>query len=165
MYNQKTLTTFKHPKNYGEIKNPDGLGIVGNVTCGDVMWLYIKVAQNKTNENYLKEIKFKTFGCVAAIATSSIITQLAKNLTFKEALKLDKQSIIDHLGGLPPLKHHCSILAIDALGEAIYDYLLKNKLPISSKLKELHLKNERSVCIIEKRLQEFSQAKKEHAQK
>ncbi|MFA7663146.1 MAG: iron-sulfur cluster assembly scaffold protein [Patescibacteria group bacterium] len=165
MYNQKTLATFKSPKNYGEIKNPDGLGIVGNVTCGDVMWLYLKIAKNKAGEDFIKDIKFKTFGCVAAIATSSVITELAKNKTLGEALKLNKQDIIEYLGGLPELKHHCSILAIDALAEASYDYFKKTNQPISAELEEIHQKNERSVCAIENRLQEFSKAKKDHDQK
>jgi len=165
MYTKKTLSTFKNPKNYGEIENPDGFGIVGNVRCGDVMWLYLKITENKTGEAVIKDIKFKTFGCVAAIATSSVITELAEGLTIEEALKLDKQSVIDHLGGLPPLKHHCSILAIDALGEAIFDYLTKQKKPLSKKLKELHKHNEQSVCAIENKLQVFAETKQKHAKK
>ena len=165
MYTKKTLATFKNPKNYGEIENPDGFGIVGNVKCGDVMWLYLRITKNKSGKEIIKEIKFKTFGCVAAIATSSVITELAEGLTIEEALKLDKQSIIDHLGGLPPLKHHCSILAIDALAEAIYDYSIKNNIPVSEKLETLHQHNEQNVCAIENKLQDFAKTKNKHGKK
>lgn len=159
MYNKKTLKTFKEPKNYGELENPDGLGMVGNITCGDVMWLYIKVGKNDAGKDYIEDIKFKTFGCVAAIATSSIATQVAKSKPLNEALKLTKQDIIDELGELPPLKHHCSLLAIDALSEAIYDYFSKNDIDIPKDLEELHQKNEKNVCIIEKRLQEIKKVR------
>lgn len=94
--------------------------------CGDVMWLYIKVAQNKKKEDFIKDIKFETFGCVAAISTSSIITDLVKGKTIKEAMKVSKDNIVKSLGGLPKIKYHCSILAVDALHEAIKDYQSKN---------------------------------------
>ena len=88
MYTDKVIKHFKNPHNYGKIKDPDGLGKVGNIICGDVMWLYIKVGQNKKGEEIIKDVKFETFGCVAAIATSSIITDLVKDKTLKEALKI-----------------------------------------------------------------------------
>ncbi|MBU0547072.1 MAG: iron-sulfur cluster assembly scaffold protein [Patescibacteria group bacterium] len=125
-YNQKVVKCFKNPKNYGQIKNPDGVGEVGNPVCGDVMKLYIKVAKNKKGEEIVKDIKFETFGCVAAIATSSILTQIAKGKTLKEALKIDNKKIIKSLGGLPPIKVHCSVLAANALKKAIGDYYSRN---------------------------------------
>ena len=125
LYTEKVMETFKNPHNYGRIKNPDGVGKVGNPVCGDVMWLYIKVAQNKKKEEFIKDIKFETFGCVAAISTSSIITDLVKGKTIKEALKVTKDDIVKSLGGLPKIKYHCSILAVDALKEAIKNYNAK----------------------------------------
>lgn len=124
-YTKKVIECFKNPKNYGRIKNPDGIGRVGNVVCGDVLWLYIKVGKNKKEQEIITDIKFETFGCVAAIATSSIITTLAKGKTLKEAMKIDKEKIINSLGGLPPIKRHCSVLAASALEAAIKDYLSK----------------------------------------
>ncbi len=106
--------------------------------CGDVMWLYIKVGKNEKREEIIKDIKFETFGCVAAIATSSVITDLAKGKTLEEAYKIDKREIVNSLGGLPPIKLHCSVLASDALVEAIYDYYSKNKRQIPKELQEKH---------------------------
>jgi nitrogen fixation NifU-like protein len=120
LYTPKVMEIFKNPQNYGKIKNPSGIGKVGNLVCGDVMWLYIKV----DDKEKITDIKFETFGCVAAIATSSIITDLAKGKTITQALKLKKDDIIKKLGGLPSIKYHCSVLAIDALVEAAYDYYL-----------------------------------------
>ena len=151
IYTKKVIETFKHPHNYGKIKDADGVGKVGNIVCGDVMWLYIKVAQNKKKEDLIKDIKFETFGCVAAISTSSMITDLTKGKTIKEALKITKDNIVESLGGLPKIKFHCSILAIDALIEAIFDYLEKNKKPIPAELEKRHqiIKKDRET--IEKR--------------
>ena len=115
------MAAFKNPHNYGGMKNPDGVGKVGNPVCGDVMWLYIKVDKNQK----IKNIKFETFGCVAAISTSSVITDLAKGKTIKQAMKITKDNIVKSLGGLPKIKYHCSILAVDALHEAIKDYNAK----------------------------------------
>jgi nitrogen fixation NifU-like protein len=125
LYTEKVMETFKNPHNYGRMKNPDGIGKVGNPVCGDVMWLYIKVAQNKKKEDFIKDIKFETFGCVAAISTSSIITDLVKGKTIKEALRVTKDNIVESLGGLPKIKYHCSVLAVDALKEAIKNYNAK----------------------------------------
>jgi len=122
LYTKRVVECFNNPKNYGRIKNPDGVGRVGNPVCGDVMWLYIKVGKNKKGQEIIKDIKFETFGCVAAIATSTILTQLAKGKTLAEAKNIDKQKIITSLGGLPPIKIHCSILAASALNKAIDDY-------------------------------------------
>jgi len=138
MYSKKALKYFRHPKNQGKIKNADGVGKVGNPVCGDVMYVYIKVGENKKKEEMIKDIKFETFGCVAAIATSSVVTDLAKGKTLKEAVKINKKDIVDFLGGLPPIKIHCSVLAIDALTEAVYEYLSKNKKKIPADLEKTH---------------------------
>jgi len=124
-YSKKVMKTFLHPHNIGEIKNADGIGKVGNKLCGDVMWVYIKVSKNKKGQEIIKDIKFKTFGCVAAVATSSMITDLAKGKTFQEAMKITSKNVSKALGKLPPIKEHCSNLAQDALQAAIKDYLKK----------------------------------------
>lgn len=138
MYNAKVLRLFQHPHNFGRLKNADGVGKVGNPVCGDVMYLYIKIGKNERGEEIIQDVKFQTFGCVAAIATSSAITELAKGKTIKEALAINKNRVINSLGELPAAKIHCSVLAADALGEAIYDYLAKNKRSIPPFLKKLH---------------------------
>lgn len=120
MYSEKMMEHFRHPKNMGEIQNPDGVGTVGNPVCGDIMEIYIKVKNNR-----LEDVKFKTFGCAAAIATSSMITEMAKGKTINEALKITRDSVADALDGLPPIKMHCSNLAADGLHLAIKDYLSK----------------------------------------
>lgn len=126
-YSKKVMQEFLHPKNLGEIKNPDGIGKVGNPVCGDVMWLYIKIGKNKKGKEIIKDIKFKTFGCAAAIATSSMITQLAKGKTLNEAEKITRENVASSLKGLPPIKMHCSNLASEALRAAIKDYEEKKK--------------------------------------
>ena len=117
MYSEKVLSHFRNPHNVGEIKDADGVGSVGNPICGDMMTMYIKVKDDK-----IEDIKFKTYGCGAAIATSSMTTELAKGKTLKEAMEITRQSVADALDGLPPVKMHCSNLAADALHEAIKDY-------------------------------------------
>jgi len=139
MYSEKTMKYFKNPKNMGKIKNADGVGKVGNIVCGDVMHLYIKVSK-KSGKEVISDIKFETFGCVAAIATSSMVTELAKGKSIEDALKITKLTIADELGGLPPVKLHCSVLAVDALAEAIHDYLTKNKKPIPENLEKEHIR-------------------------
>ena len=113
---------FTNPRNVGEIPDADGVGKVGNPQCGDVMWLYIKV-----KDDVITDIKFKTFGCGAAIATSSMITELARGKTLEEAKKISRGDVAEALDGLPPVKMHCSNLASDALLEAIKDYEAKRK--------------------------------------
>ncbi|RLF31826.1 MAG: Fe-S cluster assembly scaffold protein NifU [Thermoplasmata archaeon] len=121
-YSKKVMEHFRKPRNMGEIKDADGVGTVGNPVCGDLMAIYIKVENNR-----IKDIKFKTFGCAAAIATSSMITELAKGKTLEEAEKITRDDVANELEGLPPIKMHCSNLAADALREAIKDYKKKNK--------------------------------------
>lgn len=156
LYTDKVLKTFKNPHNYGKIENADGIGKVGNIVCGDVMWLYIKVAKNKKNEEVIKDIKFETFGCVAAISTSSIITDLVKGKTIKMALKVTKDNVIESLGGLPKIKYHCSVLAVDALIEAVYDYYSKNKKEIPQDLQNKHKKIKKDKETIEKRYKDWA---------
>jgi len=121
MYTEKVMEHFKNPRNVGEIPDADGVGTVGNPVCGDLMTIYIKVKDNR-----LVDIKFKTFGCGSAIATSSMITELAKGKTLEEALKITRANVADELGGLPAVKMHCSNLAADALHAAIKDYYNKH---------------------------------------
>jgi nitrogen fixation NifU-like protein len=125
LYSKKVMDHFEHPHNMGEVKNADGKGRVGNPVCGDVMQLEIKVSQNEKGEDYIEDIKFKTFGCAAAIATSSMITDLAMGKTLDEAYKIEKSDVAEALDGLPPIKNHCSNLSADALRKAIDDYRSK----------------------------------------
>lgn len=122
MYSDKVMENFKNPKNTGEIPDADGIGTVGNPVCGDMMTIFIKVKDNR-----IEDIKFKTFGCGAAIATSSMTTQMAKGKTLEEALKISRKDVASELDGLPPVKMHCSNLAADALHAAIQDYLNKQQ--------------------------------------
>jgi len=122
VYSEKVMEHFRNPRNVGEISDADGIGTVGNPVCGDVMTIYIKIKENR-----ITDIKFKTFGCGAAVATSSMITELAKGKTLNEAMKITRKDVADSLGGLPPIKMHCSNLAADALHEAIKDYQKKQE--------------------------------------
>jgi len=122
MYSQKVMEHFRNPHNMGEIPDADGVGTVGNPVCGDMMTIYIKVKDNR-----LADIKFKTYGCGSAIATSSMITDLAMDKTLEEALKITRSNVADALEGLPPVKMHCSNLAADALHAAIEDYSKRQK--------------------------------------
>ncbi|MFH1545095.1 MAG: iron-sulfur cluster assembly scaffold protein [archaeon] len=125
LYSKKVMKYFKNPKNIGEIKNADGIGKVGNPQCGDIMYVYIKVGKNKKGKEILKDIKVKTFGCIVAVATSSVITEMAKGKTLDEALKISKMDIARELGGLPPIKMHCSVLSAEGLKKAIAEYRKK----------------------------------------
>ena len=161
-YSKQTIYHFRHPRNYGEIKNPDGKGEAGNIICGDVMSLYIKVKKNKNGEEIIADVKFQTYGCAAAIATSSVITELVKGKTIKEALKIDKSSVIKTLHGLPPIKIHCSVLAVDALTEAIYQYLAENKKPVPKELGEKHQRIEKGKKQIEERYKKWMNINKKY---
>lgn len=119
-YSEKVMDHFANPRNVGEIEDADGVGSVGNPVCGDIMKMFIKV-----NDNVITDVKFKTFGCGAAIATSSMATELIKGKTLDEALKLTNKAVAEALGGLPPVKMHCSVLAEEAVQSAIDDYLKK----------------------------------------
>ena len=120
MYSEKVMEHFANPRNVGEIDDADGVGTVGNPVCGDVMKIFIKVG-----DDHLEDIKFKTFGCGAAIATSSMVTEMAKGKPLEDALKISNKTVAEALDGLPPQKMHCSNLAADALHAAIDDYRQK----------------------------------------
>jgi len=122
VYSDKVMDHFTNPRNVGEIENPDGVGEVGNTVCGDMMTFYIKVKDNR-----LEDVKFKTFGCGAAIAVSSMVSEMARGKTLEEAMKITPRSVADELEGLPKQKFHCSNLGAQALNKAIKDYLSKKK--------------------------------------
>lgn len=122
-YSAKVMDHFSNPRNMGSIENSDGVGEVGNAKCGDIMKIYLKVEENR-----IADVKFQTFGCGAAIASSSMATELIKGKTLEEAWKLSNKAVAEALDGLPPIKMHCSMLAEEAIHEAINDYLKKNGL-------------------------------------
>ena len=121
MYNEKVIEVFRNPKNVGEIENPDGVGMVGNASCGDIMQISLKI-----ENDIIVDAKFKTFGCAAAIATSSTATEMNKGMTVEEALNVTNKKVIECLGGLPSQKIHCSVLAEEAIKKAIEDYRSKS---------------------------------------
>jgi len=127
-YSDKVMEHFRNPRNVGEIENPDGVGKVGNPVCGDIMELTIKV-----DSGIITDAKFKTFGCGAAIATSSMVTELVKNKTIEDALKISNRAVAEALGGLPPIKMHCSVLAEEALKRALDDYRMRSTKPATCK--------------------------------
>ena len=134
-YTQQVMDHFMNPRNMGEMENADGVGTVGNAKCGDIMRIYIKV-----EDDVITDVKFKTFGCGAAIATSSKATELVKGKTIDEALTITNKMVMDALGGLPPVKVHCSVLAEEALHAAIQDYkdrLEKGEKPVSEEDEEV----------------------------
>ena len=120
MYNEKVLDAFQNPKNVGEIENADGVGTVGNASCGDIMQISLRIV-----DEVIVDAKFKTFGCAAAIATSSTATEMIKGMTVEDALKVTNKKVIECLGGLPSQKIHCSVLAEEAIKKAIDDYKAK----------------------------------------
>ncbi|MEM5853100.1 MAG: iron-sulfur cluster assembly scaffold protein [Candidatus Aenigmatarchaeota archaeon] len=150
-YSKQIIEHFKKPRNMGRIKTPDAIGEAGNLICGDVMKLYLKIGKNKKGEKIVKDIKFETFGCIVAIANSSMLTTMVKGKTLEEVIKIKKEDLIKKLGKpLPSIKIHCSILALDALHEALYDYYVKEKLPVPEELKISHERIEKSLKEIEK---------------
>lgn len=146
MYSEKVIEHFRNPRNYGRMQKPDGTGKVGNLVCGDIMELYIKV-----EKDIIKDARFQTFGCAAALATSSVITDMAKGKTIEQALKIGNDNVVKALGGLPPIKIHCSLLAVDALREAIFDYLKKKGKPVPKELEKHHKKLVEDMQRIEER--------------
>ena len=132
LYSDKVMDHFNNPRNVGVIEDADGVGEVGNPVCGDIMKITFKVDENEK----LDDVKFQTLGCGAAIATSSIVTEMAKGMTLEQAAAISKQQVADELGGLPPAKMHCSVLATDGLKVAVDDYLTKHgRPPISGEIK------------------------------
>ncbi|MBR2967256.1 MAG: iron-sulfur cluster assembly scaffold protein [Clostridia bacterium] len=123
MYNERVLKEFANPQNVGEMKDANAVGTVGNATCGDIMKIFLKINEN----DVIEDVSFQTFGCTAAIATSSVATAMVKGKTIEEALKITNRQVIDELGGLPAQKIHCSVLAEEAIKEAINNYLTEYK--------------------------------------
>ncbi|MCD6421868.1 iron-sulfur cluster assembly scaffold protein [bacterium] len=154
-YSKKVLQIFRRPKNIGRIKNADGVGKVGNVVCGDVMYLYLKIKPDEKGREIIQDAKVETFGCVAAIATSSLLTEKIIGKSIEEALKIKASEIAEELGGLPKIKMHCSFLALDALAEAIYDYLRRHKKPIPKELEKKHQAIQKKQKILEERYKEW----------
>lgn len=126
LYSKKVLQHFRHPKNLGVMKNPDGIATVGNPKCGDVMRMFLRISK-KGQVEYIKDVKFQTLGCAAAIATSSMITTMVKGKPLNKALKITNKAVADALGGLPKFKIHCSVLAAQAVAKAIENYYQKEK--------------------------------------
>ena len=126
MYSEKVMEHFEHPRNVGEIENPSGVGTVGNAKCGDIMRIYFDIDDNQV----IQDVKFKAFGCGAAVATSSMATELVKGKTIYEALEVTNKAVMEALDGLPPVKVHCSLLAEEAIHAALWDYAQKNKIEI-----------------------------------
>ena len=126
MYSEKVMEHFNNPRNVGEIENASGVGTVGNAKCGDIMRIYLDIDENKV----IRDAKFKTFGCGAAVATSSMATELVIGKTVEEALKVTNKAVMDALDGLPPVKVHCSLLAEEAIHSALWDYAEKNGIVI-----------------------------------
>jgi len=152
LYSKEVMKHFKTPKNVGVIKNADGIGRVGNAACGDIMELYIKIKNDK-----IVDIKFQTFGCIVAIAVSSMLTEIVKGKTLEQAMKITNQDILKKAVKVPPIKIHCSVLAADALHESIYDFLSKNKRPIPNNLQKEHERIQNTLKQVEHTHKEFTQ--------
>jgi len=162
IYSKEIIKHFKNPKNVGKIKKPSGRGEAGNILCGDIMTLYLKIEKNEKGEKIIKDVKFETLGCVVAIANTSLLTTMVKGKKLEDALKIKKEDLIKRLGQpLPPFKIHCSLLAVDALKEAIYDYYLKNKLEIPEDLEKGHQRITKTKEELEKRYKGFQAFEKE----
>ncbi len=138
LYSKEVMKHFKNPQNVGKMKNFDAIGKVGNLRCGDIMYLYLKIGKNKKGEEMIKDIKFETFGCTVAIANTSLLTTMVKGKTLAKALKVTKDDLVKKFKNVPLIKVHCSLLAVDALSEAIYDYYRKQKKQISAELQTRH---------------------------
>jgi len=155
VYTEKVIEHFRNPHNMGQLADYSAIGKVGNIVCGDVMWLYIKVDPDDEGRDVITDISWETFGCTAAIATSSMVSDLAKGKTIEEAITLTNQDVAKELGGLPPVKMHCSALAADALNEAIYAYLTQEEKEIPEALRKRHERIAREVAELEKRYASF----------
>ena len=131
MYSEKVMDHFQHPRNVGEIENASGMGTVGNAKCGDIMRIYLDIDDNQI----IQDVKFKTFGCGAAVATSSMATEMVKGKTIQEAMEVTNKAVMEALDGLPPVKVHCSLLAEEASHAALWDYAQKNGIEIKGLVK------------------------------
>lgn len=155
-YSKEVIRHFKNPRNVGELKDASATGKVGNLACGDIMRLYIKVKKDKkSGKEKITDIKFQTFGCIVAIANTSLITTMVRGKTLEESLKITKNDILKKLGKLPPIKIHCSVLAVDALHDAIYNYYQKNNMEIPEELQKEHERIKHTMEEIEERHHEF----------
>ncbi len=150
LYSKEVMKHFKHPQNVGKMKSPSAVGKVGNLRCGDIMYLYIKVEKDKKGREVIKDVKFETYGCTVAIANTSLLTTMVKGKTIEQAMKIKKEDLIKRFGNVPFIKIHCSMLAVDALSEAIYDYFKKSGRKITKELQGKHNRAEK----IEKEIEE-----------
>jgi len=156
VYTERVIEHFRTPHNMGKLDDYSAIGKVGNIVCGDVMWLYIKVEPDDDGRDVIADISWETFGCTAAIATSSMVSDLAKGKTIDEAIRLTNRDVAKELGGLPPIKMHCSALAADALNEAIYAYLSQEGKEIPEALRTRHERIAKEVAALEKRYEAFA---------
>jgi len=146
----------RNPRNVGSIKDADGTGEAGNLVCGDLMKLYLQIRENKKGEKVIRDAKFETFGCIVAISNSSMLTTMVKGKTVEEALRLTRDNLVEKLGKpLPPIKLHCSILAVDALHEALFDYYSRAKLPVPEQLNKEHERIQKAMEAIERKHKEY----------
>lgn len=155
MYTEKVVEHFRHPHNMGKLADYSAVGRVGNILCGDVMWLYIRVETDTAGREIIADVSWETFGCTAAIATSSMVSDLAKGKTLEEAIAISNRDVADELGGLPPVKMHCSGLAADALNEAIYEYLTSQGREIPPGLAARHDHIQKDMAKLEERYKVF----------
>ncbi len=161
MYSDTVMEHFNEPHNQRKMENPDGVGKVGNALCGDVMWLYIKVKEDENGDEIIEDISWETFGCTAAIATSSMVTDLAKGEKVDEAIEITNEQVAEELDGLPPVKMHCSNLASDGLVEAIYDYLDSNDRNIPEELEKRHQNIEKHMEEVEEEYGDYVEMEEE----
>ena len=151
IYSKEVMKHFKTPQNVGKMKKPDALGRAGNVRCGDLMYFYLKISKDKKGRDIIKDVKFETYGCTIAIANTSLLSTMIKGKTLKEALKVTKEDLVKKFGNVPLIKIHCSLLAVDALAAAAYDYYKKVGQPISPELEARHEQIEKSEKELEHR--------------
>ena len=161
MYTEKVIEHFRHPHHMGKLDDYTAVGKVGNIVCGDVMWLYIKVENDEQGREVISDISWETFGCTAAIATSSMVSDIAKGKTIEQAIAITNRDVAEELGGLPPIKMHCSALAADALNEAIYSYLTEQGREIPPALLKRHEHIAKEIASLEERYKAFSEKDKE----
>jgi nitrogen fixation NifU-like protein len=155
MYTEKVVEHFRSPHNMGKMRDPSAVGRVGNILCGDVMWFYIRVEPDAQGRDVITDVSWETFGCTAAIATSSMMSDLAKGRTLEEAIAISNRDVADRLGGLPAVKMHCSALAADALNEAIFAYLTEKGREVPSALAARHDHIQKDMASLEERYKVF----------
>ena len=156
MYTEKVIEHFRHPHHMGKLDDYSAVGKVGNIVCGDVMWLYIKVDNDAKRREVISDISWETFGCTAAIATSSMVSDIALGRTIDQAIEITNRDVAEELGGLPPIKMHCSALAADALNEAIYSYLTEHGREIPPALEKRHEHIAKEIASLEERYKAFA---------